>query len=155
MQRVAVFSDTHGQLSALPSALDKAGKLDAFLHLGDFGEDAKQIAKIIPVPYCAIRGNCDFNSHLPREHIAEFENVSLMMVHGDSYRSEYELSLFAEENHCQAILFGHTHTPLLSAQGAILLINPGSLSLPRYCSRPSFSILTIDGRDIHVQMISL
>lgn len=155
MQRVAVFSDTHGRLHALPEAIRKAGRLDAFVHLGDFCSDAMQIAALLPVPYAAVRGNCDYGSHLPREHIARFEDAAVMLVHGDGYRSEYELSLLAEQNHCQAILFGHTHTPLLTAQGPILAVNPGSLSLPRHGSQPSFSVLTIDGADIRVDMIAL
>lgn len=155
MQRVAVFSDTHGQLSRLPAALEKAGRLDAFVHLGDYDEDAARIAVLLPVPYAAVRGNCDYGSRLPKEHIAHFEDASVMLVHGDAYRSEYELALFAEENGCQAVLFGHTHTPLLTAQGPILIINPGSLSLPRYCSEPSFAVLTITGSDIRVQMLSV
>lgn len=155
MRRIAVFSDTHGNLSRLPAALSKAGQLDAFLHLGDYGEDARQIASLLPVPYAAVRGNCDYGSHLPKTHIARFEDASVMLVHGDAYRSEYALALLAEENGCQAVLFGHTHTPLLTAQGAILVINPGSLSLPRYCSEPSFAVLTITGCDIRIQMITV
>lgn len=155
MQRIAVFSDTHGRLTRLSAALAKAGPVDAFLHLGDYGEDAKQIATLLPVPYAAVRGNCDIRSNLPREHIVRFENTSIMMVHGDAFRSEYALSLLAEENHCQAILFGHTHAPLLAAQGPILVINPGSLSLPRYASEPSFAILTVENSDIRVQMLTV
>lgn len=155
MQRIAVFSDTHGYLDKLPAALAQAGRLDAFLHLGDHGSDAEGIASLLPVPYFAVRGNRDFDSQLPREHIARFEDVSIMLLHGDAYRSEYALASLAAQNGCQAVLFGHTHTPLLAAQGPILLVNPGSLSLPRYGSDPSFAILTVNGADIRVQMLAV
>lgn len=153
--RIGVFSDTHGSLVNLPRALALAGELDAFVHLGDFGSDAERIALSIPVPYDAVRGNCDFSSPLPKERVVTFEDASVLLIHGDAFRSTYEMSDLAERRGCAAVLFGHTHTPLLAAQGSILILNPGSLSRPRYCSAPSFAVLLVNGRDVNAKMISL
>ena len=155
MTRVGVFSDTHGDLSRLPAALEKAGPLDSFVHLGDYGGDAKQIAALLPVPYRAVRGNCDVSGRLPRQAVVEIETASLLLLHGDGYAGTYQLALLAEEQRCAAVLFGHTHTPLLSAQGAVLILNPGSLSRPRYGSAPSFAVLTVEARDVNAKIITL
>ncbi len=156
MTRVGVFSDTHGLLAKVPAALDRAGALDGFLHLGDFGSDAERIFRLLPVPHHAVRGNCDYSGSLPKQLVVTFEGASLLLLHGDAYayRGTYALALLAEENRCRAVLFGHTHTPLLAAQGEVLILNPGSLSCPRCGSAPSFAVLTIDGRDVHAKIIT-
>ena len=155
MTRIGVFSDTHGVLAALPRALELAGPLDGFLHLGDFGSDGDMIATQTGLPYHAVRGNCDFSSALPRQLVVTFEQANILMLHGDKYSSTYQLALLGEQNHCGAVLFGHTHTPLLAAQGPILLLNPGSLSRPRYTSDPSFGLLTIEGADVNAKIFTL
>lgn len=155
MKRVAVFSDTHGRLDRLPAAIGRMGTVDAFIHLGDYARDAERIARLLPVPYYAVSGNCDgfygSDPTFPRERIVTIERASLLCVHGDAFPNPYSLSLKAEEAHCAAALCGHTHIPCLCASGAILIVNPGSLSLPRGGSSASFAVLTIDGGDINVR----
>lgn len=151
--RVAVFSDTHGSLESLPAALKKLGEVDAFLHLGDFSSDAQAIANVLNVPYYAVRGNCDVLPKHPGENVVELDGVRLLLVHGDRFRDVYSLALRAEEQHCKAVLFGHTHQPLLTAQGEILIINPGSLSRPMHGSRASCALLTIENGDIDVDIL--
>lgn len=157
MTRIGVFSDTHGILAGLPAALEQAGALDLFVHLGDYGSDAERIHALLPVPYHAVRGNCDFSQQLPRELVVTVEDASILLVHGDASAcsSVYRLALLAEERHCAAVLFGHTHTPLLTAQGPVLILNPGSLSRPRYASAPSFAVLSVEGRDVNAKIIPL
>ena len=155
--KVAVFSDTHGSLLRLPDALARIDAPDAFCHLGDFGSDAEEMAKVLPVPHFAVRGNCDALSlsHLPNERIVEFGGARLLLLHGHRQRSVYEMADLAERKGCGAVLFGHTHQPLLMAQGSVLILNPGSLTQPRGGSRPSFALLTIEQGDINAKLISL
>lgn len=155
MTRIAVFSDTHGSLSNLPAALQRLGPVDAFLHLGDYAGDAARIAKLCPVPYFSVRGNCDMGGSAPGERVVTYENAALLCTHGDSLRSLEALAARAETLGCKAALFGHTHTPLLEARGKILLINPGSLSRPRFSSAPGCCLLTIENGDVFVKMIAL
>lgn len=155
MMRVGVFSDTHGILANLSTAMALSGKLDAFVHLGDFSSDAEKISAIFSMPYYSVRGNCDYLSDSPRQQIVQFENASILLMHGDQLRSTTQLSYLAEEQHCAAALFGHTHIPLLTAQGPLIILNPGSLSLPRGGNKPSFAVLTIDGSDVDVKIISI
>ncbi len=155
MTRIGVFSDTHGHFANLPAALAKAGALDMILHLGDFGGDAERIANELSVPFHAVRGNCDLSGAYPKEYVATVENASLFMTHGDRYADIYRLSAAAEQQHCQAALFGHTHVPLLTAQGPLLIVNPGSLSRPHAGCQPSFAVLTVEGSDVDVKIHTL
>jgi putative phosphoesterase len=156
MTRVAVIADTHRSFRWLPLAAERLGKVDLLFHLGDFCADAETVAeKLGGVPYRTVRGNNDVYSAEPRLRVERVEDASIMLVHGDEFYNTYHLAMRAEENHCGAVLFGHTHIPLLQASGDILLINPGSLSLPRRGSKPSCALLEVEGKDINVTMISL
>ena len=156
MKRIAVFADTHNMFSRLPLALERLGKVDMLFHLGDFAIDAEHVAAALgDVPYFAVKGNNDSGSVYPRLRIERVEDVWIMLVHGDGYHTLYQMIDKARENHCSAVLFGHTHVPLLQADGEILIVNPGSISLPRQGSKPSCALLEVDGKDINVKMIPL
>lgn len=153
--RIAVFSDTHGDLTRLDAAMQAVEPVDVFLHLGDFSSDAARIAKRLMLPYHAVRGNCDTRHDFPSEQVVQYEKTALLLAHGHQYPNTDSLAYRAEELHCAAALYGHTHQPQLSASGRILLINPGSLSRPRNASKPSFCVISIIGAELRVQMISL
>jgi hypothetical protein len=87
--------------------------------------------------------------------IERVEDVWIMLVHGDGFHTLYQLIDRARENRCSAVLFGHTHVPLLQADGEVLVVNPGSISLPRQGNKPSCALLEVDGKDIKVKMIQL
>ena len=155
MTHIAVFSDTHGDLSRLSAAVSRSGPVDAFLHLGDLCSDAQRIASRLKCPFHVVRGNNDFSGHYPNELIVHYEKTSLLMTHGHLQPDVQQLAYMAEEQHCDAVLFGHSHAPLLQSMGCILIINPGSLSRPRFGAKASFSLLHIEEREIRVQMITL
>ena len=156
MKRIAVIADSHNMFSRLPLAFEKLGRVDMLFHLGDFAIDAERIASELgDVPYCSVKGNNDVGSVYPRMRIERVEDVWIMLVHGDAYYNLYHLANTARENNCGAVLFGHTHEPLLQADGEILIVNPGSLSLPRRGSKSSCALLEVDGKDINVKMLPL
>lgn len=155
MKRVAVYADTHNKFTRLPEAIEKAGKVDMLFHLGDFGSDAEIIAEKLGVPAFAVRGNNDYASVLPRLRAELVEDAWILLVHGDAYYTTGQLFDEAEKHNCLAVLFGHTHQPLLTASGKVLLLNPGSLSLPRHGYAPSFAVLEVEGKDINAKIITL
>ena len=142
--------------SRLPLALERIGKVDMLFHLGDFAIDAERIASELGgVPFFAVKGNNDTGSVYPKKRIELVEDAWIMLVHGDGYHTLYQLIDQARENRCGAVLFGHTHVPLLQADGCLLVVNPGSISLPRQGSGPSCAVLEVEGKDINVKMIPL
>ncbi|MEA5049071.1 MAG: metallophosphoesterase [Eubacteriales bacterium] len=156
MTRVAVVADTHHSFRWLPLAAERLGKVDLLFHLGDFCADAETVSRELGgIPYDVVRGNNDAFSTEPKVRFEYVENARIMLTHGDEFYNTYHLAMRAEENHCSAVLFGHTHIPLLQASGNILILNPGSLSLPRRGSKPSCALLEVEGKDINITMISL
>lgn len=156
MTRVAVFADTHHSFKWLPFAVERLGKVDLLIHLGDFAPDAEKVAEALGgVPYFAVRGNNDSGSVYPKLRVERVEDAWIMLVHGDGYYTTGQMAQKARDNRCAAVLFGHTHEPLLRADGEILILNPGSLSLPRRGSRPSCALLEVEGKDVNVKMITL
>ena len=140
----------------LPAAVEKLGRVDLLFHLGDYAIDAERISGALGgVPYFAVRGNNDVGSVCPRSRVEYVEDAGIMLVHGDAYYNLYQLTNAAREQHCAAVLFGHTHVPLLQADGDLLIVNPGSMSLPRRGHKPSCALLEVEGKDINVKMITL
>ena len=156
MKRVAVVADSHHSFQWLPMAAERLGKVDLLFHLGDFAPDAVQIAAALGgVPYFAVRGNNDSGSAYSKMRVEQVEKAGILLVHGDAFYTIGQMADKARDFRCAAVLFGHTHEPLLRADGEILIVNPGSLSLPRRGSRPSCALLEVEGKDIYVKMISL
>lgn len=156
MKRVAVVADSHNMFSRLPIAVEKLGRVDMLFHLGDYAIDAERISEELGgVPYFCVKGNNDTGSVYPERRIELVDDAWIMLVHGDRFHNLYQLINTARENRCGAVLFGHTHVPLLQANGELLIVNPGSLSLPRRGAKPSCALLEVEGRDINVKMISL
>ena len=153
--RLGVFSDTHGDLGRLDDALRKMGPMDGIIHLGDFFSDAASIGKMAGVPAYGVRGNCDYRSGGEAELVLELDGTRVFCTHGHRYPDLYSLSRKAAEEGCAAALFGHTHEPLLTADGALLILNPGSLSRPRSGTPACCALLTIQRGSVYADMISL
>ena len=149
MTRAIVFSDTHGRIDGVREAILCAGGADAVLHLGDFGRDLESLAGALAIPYYAVRGNCDASAAYPRRQVVTLERARLLLTHGNTAKNVFELSDAARSEHCAAVLFGHTHEPLLQADGSILILNPGSFSAPRFGSPCSYALLEIEGGDVN------
>ena len=154
--RIGVFSDTHKDLRNLQAAHDKLAPLDAVFHCGDGGaSDLAQLGVAFDCPIYAVAGNCDFMSDLPDERVVTLAGHRFLLLHGHRRRDEWELARLAEDEHCHAVFFGHTHIPLLSPHGTLLVCNPGSLSHPRRGSPVSCALLTVSEKDFDIRMVSV
>ena len=65
--KILIVSDTHGRHQALDRALEEAGKIDMFIHLGDVEGGEEYINAVIDCETHMVRGNNDFFSELPPE----------------------------------------------------------------------------------------
>ena len=129
--RVGVISDTHGLLR--PQVLTAFGGVDHILHAGDVGDCSvlDQLRELAPVT--AIRGNIDRTgscAELPAEEYIALAGVNLYMLH-----DVHALSLDPAAAGVQAVLFGHSHKPLIDHRKGVLFFNPGAAG-PRRFSLP-------------------
>ena len=152
--RIGVFSDTHGDISAARRFRKSLAPLDYVFHLGDCVPDAQRLGKLFSCPVYAVRGNCDFRSEEPLERIVDLGGKRFLLLHGHQYYYFDALLYRGEEAHADMVLHGHTHVPDLSADGARLLLNPGSLSRPRGCSSASCALIVLEGSDLSVRFIN-
>ena len=58
--RILIVSDTHGRHSALDRALEEAGRIDVFIHLGDVEGGEDYINAVVDCEKHIVRGNNDF-----------------------------------------------------------------------------------------------
>lgn len=142
MVRIGVVSDSHGSFRNVGRMRTECGRLDWFLHAGDYLRDAARMAVSLgvdPSRMRAVAGNCDYPTTKPEELLLEIEGVKIYMTHGHGYGVKGPLQrihLRAQEVGAQLVIFGHSHVPLLADAGGIVLFNPGSLSEPRRSTDP-------------------
>ena len=145
--RILVISDSHGQYGVLRELLKKE-KYDVIYHCGDLegGEDI--IPGLAGCNMVAVKGNCDYTYSLPSETVLKVGNHKIFMTHGHGYRVKYDLlrlRLAAEAAGCDFALFGHTHMPVLTCEGGVTIMNPGSISYPRQDGKAyTYGILEVD-----------
>ena len=65
--KILIVSDTHGRHQALDRALEEAGKIDMFIHLGDVEGGEDYLEAVVECEKHIIRGNNDFFTELTRE----------------------------------------------------------------------------------------
>lgn len=145
---ILVFSDSHGNLNNMVRAVEaeRPETLHAIVHLGDGWRDAEALHQLYPtLPLEQIPGNCDLGRFEDAERLVFFGGCPVLLCHGHTLgvkssllRASYE----ARQRGAQALLFGHTHVPLVDYHDGLWLVNPGSIGDPR---RPSYCILTADG----------
>ncbi|MFZ5823552.1 MAG: metallophosphoesterase [Bacillota bacterium] len=160
MVRIGVVSDSHGSFRNVGRMRTECGRLDWLLHAGDHLRDAARMAVnlgVDPSRVRAVAGNCDYPTTKPEELHLEIEGVRIYMTHGHGYGVKGTLQrihLRAQEVGARAVIFGHSHLPVLADVGGILLFNPGSLSEPRRpTDPPSCGLLEIEAGEIQARHI--
>nr|WP_243182903.1 metallophosphoesterase [Anaerosolibacter carboniphilus] len=152
------MSDTHGDIAIAEKVIREMENLDLIIHLGDHYEDGIKLKDKIKIPLIGIRGNCDGYSSGEDEMVYQVEGHKILLIHGHQYGVKSDLNRLyyrALELECDLVLYGHTHIPVSMTFGNVMILNPGSLSLPRGGSKPSYGIVDINGSEIYSYIIEL
>lgn len=150
--RILIVSDTHGNEMNLEKLLEKVGKIDRLIHLGDVEGGEAYIEALVDVPVDMVAGNNDYFSDLPREKIIQLGKYQALLTHGHYYYVSMGHERIREEARNRGVdivMYGHTHRPCLEQKNELTILNPGSLSLPRQEGRePSYIMMEIDEEGI-------
>lgn len=147
--KILVLSDTHRNLHNTKDIFENLkDAVDIVVHLGDCDDDMEFFkAKYTNLNFYGVAGNCDFLSAGPDEYDFVVNGRRIVLTHGSrqNVKGGYGgLIDLAKEKGADVCLFGHTHFPIILELDGVLLMNPGSPSMPRGVNFPSYGILDID-----------
>lgn len=146
--KILVFSDSHGLPKNIHDTIQKLQKsVSTVIHLGDGCNDILPMIELYPnIEFYGIAGNCDFFDNKEEEMIIEISGQKIFVTHGHTFGVKSSLKSIgqkAREQYADICLFGHTHSPIAGYYGNILMLNPGSISLPRGPHGASYGIIDI------------
>lgn len=150
--KIGVLSDTHGLLR--PEVLPALAAVHHIFHLGDVGSPSilKSLSQIAPVH--AVRGNIDRTgpcSRLPETDVLLFEGHYLYLLHDLG-----TLHLDPVVAKVSAVLYGHSHRPLIQRRKGVLYFNPGSCGPRRFDLPVTIGLLTVvSGSELQAQIVDL
>jgi len=160
---VAALSDTHLPRGArrLPEALlDALGGADLIVHAGDLsaGSVLEELRALGP-PVHAVYGNADeplLRERLPKELVVEVGEARIGVVHIPGPAAGRGERLRRRFPGCDAVLFGHTHVPVVEWEKGVWMLNPGSPTERRRATPfHSFLLLRVTGRRIDPELVRL
>ncbi|MBC6002182.1 MAG: phosphodiesterase [Paeniclostridium sp.] len=167
--KIGVMSDTHGSLVYFEKALEVLSDCDILLHAGDVlyhgprndlpkGYNPKGvISKINELDNILIaRGNCDadvdqmvINHPIQGPYVlSQFGETRILINHG-YVDSKEETIKKAKSMGADILILGHTHVKELYVDENLIVINPGSTSIPK---DGSHSVATIDIIQTHDEL---
>ncbi|WP_246208610.1 metallophosphoesterase family protein [Anaerotalea alkaliphila] len=154
---ILVISDTHGHLKHVEALLARNKGIDRIVHLGDHAADGEYLEALTDLPVDRVSGNCDYpDGENPLEKVLEVHGKRILLTHGHLRQVKYGLETLrahVREEGLDGAFFGHTHCRFLGYEGDAVLLNPGSMSLPRDGGGPSFALVQV-GEDgiLHVSL---
>jgi uncharacterized protein len=145
---IGLVSDTHGL--ARPQALASLRGSDIVAHAGDVGSVEVLAALDAVARVVAVRGNMDparLGRPLPSTAEIEVGGLLVLVIHDLG-----KLDLDPAAAGFTAVVFGHTHRPLVERRGGVLYVNPGSAGPQRGDVPPSVGRLLIEGGRIEAEI---
>ncbi|MCX7749100.1 MAG: metallophosphoesterase [Clostridia bacterium] len=150
--KILLISDSHGYTHNIIKAINKNSNIDMIIHLGDFVKDIIKIQESYKnYQYEFVRGNNDWTGDIDSEKIIHIGGKKILITHGHLYnvKNDYQrIILKGKSSSADAVFFGHTHqTEEMFADG-MMLLNPGSISLPLRSHIPTCCIVDINNEKI-------
>jgi putative phosphoesterase len=160
--RLAIISDTHlprGARVLPPACVEHLRAADLILHAGDFMEleVLTQLEALGPA-VCGVRGNVDsaeLQARLPLTRMVDAGSAKIALIH-DAGPSAGRLARMRRRfPDADAVVFGHSHIPLLESQDGFTIFNPGSPTERRRSPHHTMGLATVDHAQITFALLSL
>jgi putative phosphoesterase len=160
--RLAIIADTHLPRGArrLPDAcVSRLRAADAILHAGDFVELAvlRELEALGP-PVHAVRGNvdaADLQRLLPATRTVEAAGARIAMIHDAGSAGGRLARMRGTFPEADAVVFGHSHLPLLEGDDGFQIFNPGSPTERRRAPRHTMGEATVEAGRVTFELIEL
>lgn len=149
--KLGFISDTHGGYKDVVKALELLNGSDQICHLGDVlyhgprndipkTYNPKELANFLSerTDIVYVRGNCDADVDemvlgkdlSKKSRVITFDNYKFYLVHGYEETEEERIQA-AKKLGCNVVISGHTHVKVLKEQDGIIVLNPGSTTIPK------------------------
>jgi putative phosphoesterase len=148
---VGVISDTHGLLR--PEAIGALRGSDMIIHAGDVGksEIIDELRGLAPT--FVVRGNIDKGDWVAGLSMTELVDVGerkFLVLHEVS-----QLELDPAAAGIAAVVFGHSHMPLVEMRERVVFLNPGSAGPRRFKLPVTVARAHVSGRRIRPEIVEL
>jgi putative phosphoesterase len=148
---LGVISDTHGLLR--PQAIAALAGSDLIIHAGDVGkpEVLERLGELAPT--FGVRGNIDIDSwaaRLPLTQRVEAGGLALFVLHEIA-----QLDVDPASAGFAAVVFGHSHRPLIETRDGVLFLNPGSAGPRRFRLPITIARLRVSDRQMRPEIVEL
>ena len=150
-KKIGFISDTHGGIGETLRALEVLKDCETIYHLGDVlyhgprnalpGDyNPKDLAAYLKerdnIIY--VRGNCDSDVDqmvtdkdlTNKMRVLDINGLKTMLIHGYE-ETEFARLEYAKDSGIKMIVTGHTHIKVLDVKDGIILLNPGSTTIPK------------------------
>jgi putative phosphoesterase len=148
---IGVISDTHGLIR--PQAVDALAGSDLIIHAGDVGkpEVLERLGELAPT--FGVRGNIDIDSwaaRLPLTQRVEAGGLALFVLHEIA-----QLDVDPASAGFAAVVFGHSHRPLIETRDGVLFLNPGSAGPRRFRLPITIARIRVSDRQMRPEIVEL
>ncbi len=130
--RILVFSDAHGDINGMMTAIEDQPAAHTILFLGDGIGAIEHLTRQYPDRrFYGVRGNCDLASIEQTTRLLELGGKRILMTHGHEYNVKFGTQGFiqsAKRNQCHIGVYGHTHIPEVRYEDGLFVMNPGSIA---------------------------
>lgn len=147
---IGVISDTHGLLR--PEAVRRLDGAELIVHAGDVGAEEVLCGLEAIAPVHAVRGNVDrgvWAEELPLHRVVEVDGARIYVVHDLSDLEDPKIDGF------DAVVFGHSHRPVIEDRDGVVFFNPGSAGPRRFHLPVCVGRLVIAAGRVDAQWIPL